>query len=434
MSAPRTDSKWWGWGAYERQVRLSRTAEVQLREELELAGDADSAVLPPIEEVQLPDPRALPAEVVAAAGAEHLSAEPEQRVRHAAGKSYPDLIRLRSGRLEQAPDAVISPGDRSQLAAVLAACTATGVAVVPFGGGTSVVGGVDPHRGAQEPLVALDLHRMGGVEVDATSLTARLGPGLRGPEAEAGLTQAGVTLGHFPQSFEYATIGGFAATRSAGQASAGYGRFDELVTSLEMVAPNGAILSTRQTPHTAAGPSLRQLVLGSEGTLGVISSVTVRVRPAPREKRYEAWFAEDFVSGAEIIRELAQEGLLPDVTRLSDEEESHFSLMLSIGEGAARHALNAYLSLRRRSGGCMMIVGWEGQAESVARRRALGARALRRGGAVPLGRGAGRAWEGGRFDGPYLRDELLDRGVLVETLETSHTWSRLHELYGAVTA
>jgi alkyldihydroxyacetonephosphate synthase len=386
---------------------------------------------PPITDVKLPDIRPLPASIAAAVGEGAVLTDPEQRVRHSAGSSYPDLVRLRSGALEHAPDAIVLPADSRQLEAVLGACSAEDVAVVPFGGGTSVVGGVEPRSGGRNSVIALDLCRMREVEIDSRSLTARLGPGLRGPEAEAALGAAGMTLGHFPQSFEYATIGGFAATRSAGQASAGYGRFDELVTAVQMLAPAGR-LGTLQTPHTAAGPSIRELVIGSEGTLGVIDEVTVRVRPAPQARRYEAWFAADFASGGEIVRSLAQQDALPDVTRLSDEEETRFSLMLAGIEGARRRAFDAYLKLRRRAGGCMMIFGWEGEREDVRRRRAISTRVIRRGGAVPLGTGAGGAWEHGRYNGPYLRDELIDRGILVETLETSHTWSKLDQHYRTV--
>ena len=173
------------------------------------------------------------------------------------------------------------PGDAERVRRVLELCAAESVAVVPFGGGTSVVGGVEPLRGPHERLISLDLSRLREVEVDRRSLTARLGAGLRGPEAEAALARAGLTLGHFPQSFEYATIGGFAATRSAGQASSGYGRFDALVSSVRLIAPAGE-LRTLETPHTAAGPALRELIVGSEGVFGVIPDVTVRVRPAPR--------------------------------------------------------------------------------------------------------------------------------------------------------
>jgi alkyldihydroxyacetonephosphate synthase len=280
-------------------------------------------------------------------------------------------------------------------------------------------------------VIALDLRRIRGVEVDPVSLTATLGPGLRGPEAEEALRAHGLTIGHFPQSFEYATIGGFAATRSAGQASAGYGRFDDLVTSLAMATPVGE-LRTLATPHTAAGPSLRQVALGSEGALGAITEVTVRVRPAPEKRRYEAWIAPDFAAGRELVRTMAQADALADVTRLSDESETRVTMGMAPTSGAQRSLLDAYLRLRRRSGGCLMICGWEGEPESVDRRRALSARLLRSGGAAALGERPGRAWERGRYDGPYLRDELLDLGYLIETLETSHTWSRLGDLYRAV--
>ncbi|MGC1853514.1 MAG: FAD-binding oxidoreductase, partial [Solirubrobacterales bacterium] len=276
-----------------------------------------------------------------------------------------------------------------------------------------------------------DLVRLRGVELDRRSLTARLGAGLRGPEAEAALQAEGVVLGHFPQSFEYATIGGFAATRSAGQASSGYGRFDALVSAVRLIAPAGE-LRTLETPHTAAGPSLRELVVGSEGTFGVIPEVTVRVRPEPAQRRYEAWIAESFEAGAEIVRALAQGPGLPDVIRISDEEETEISLALSGPRGFAGTLFGGYLGLRRRRGGCLMVVGLEGDEESVARRRALTVRALRRGGAAYLGQGAGRSWEHGRFQGPYLRDTLMGMGAMVETLETSHSWSRLEELHTAV--
>jgi alkyldihydroxyacetonephosphate synthase len=303
--------------------------------------------------------------------------------------------------------------------------------VVPFGGGTSVVGGLEALADGHSAVASLELTRLRSVELDAESLTARLGPGLTGPEAEAALGALGATLGHFPQSFEEATIGGFAATRSAGQASSGYGRFDELVTAIELAAPAGR-LRTRDVPHTAAGPSLRELVLGSEGTLGVITDVSCRVRPAPRSRVYEGWMAESFEAGREIVRDLAQRHEAPDVLRLSDEEETRISLELAGTEGFRKRALDAYLSLRRRKGGCLMICGWEGERDAVSRRRGLAQARLRLGGAVSLGRSAGNSWYRGRYGGPYLRDELMNLGVLVETLETAHTWSRLDELYRAM--
>jgi alkyldihydroxyacetonephosphate synthase len=429
MNAPRRDSKWWGWGDPATEPELDAAALGVLRERIgELRPSPRAAEL---DGFALPPPEPLPQSLVDAVGEENVFTGTEDRIRHATGCGYADLARLRSGRLEAAPDAVLLPVDADAVRRVLDTCAAEGIAVVPFGGGTSVVGGVEPLRGDHARLVSLDLARLRDVEIDDRSLTARLGAGLRGPEAEAELAKHGVVLGHYPQSFEYATIGGFAATRSAGQASSGYGRFDALVSSVRLIAPAGD-LRTLESPHTAAGPALRELVVGSEGAFGVIPDVTVRVRPAPRQKRYEAWMAESFEAGAEIVRALAQGPGLSDVVRVSDEEETEVSLALSGPRGIAGSLFGGYLGLRRRRGGCLVVVGLEGDEESVARRRALSVRELRRGGAVYLGQSAGRSWEHGRYQGPYLRDTLMGMGAIVETLETSHIWSRLGELHAAV--
>lgn len=430
-TGPRRDSKWWGWGDPAVSPELDGPALSTLRERV---GELRPPEPPPeLAELELPPAEPLPPALIEAVGEGNVFTGVEDRVRHATGCGYADLARLRSGRLEAAPDAVLLPADAEEVQRVLDRCAEERVAVVPFGGGTSVVGGVEPLRGTHERLVSLDLSRLRGVEVDARSLTARLGAGLRGPEAEAALAEHGVVLGHYPQSFEYATIGGFAATRSAGQASSGYGRFDALVSAIRLLTPVGE-LRTLDTPHTAAGPSLRELVIGSEGVLGVIPELTVRVRPRPRVRSYEAWMADSFEAGAEIVRALAQGPGLPDVIRVSDEEETEVSLALSGPRGLSGRLFDGYLGLRRRRGGALIVVGLEGDEESVARRRALAVRALRGGGAIYLGEGAGRSWEHGRYQGPYLRDTLIGVGALVETLETSHTWSGLAGLYGAVGA
>jgi len=409
MSAPRRDLKWWGWGDPAIEPELDAEAVAMLSERVgELTASPRACEL---EGFELPDPQALPAAVTDAVEPGGVFTSTEDRVRHATGRGYPDLTRLRSGRLPAAPDAVLLPADAGEV--------------------RRVVGGIEPLRGSHERLISLDLARLQDVEVDRRSLTARLGAGLRGPEAESALSSHGMTLGHFPQSFEYATIGGFAATRSAGQASSGYGRFDELVDAVRVIAPAGD-LRTIDTPHTAAGPSLRELVVGSEGVFGVIPEVTVRVRPAPEVRRYEGWIAESFEAGAEIVRALAQGPGLPAVIRVSDEEETQVSLGLSGLRGIAGKLFGGYLGLRRRRKGCLIVVGFEGDEESVARGRALAVRELRRGGAAYLGRKAGRSWERARFEGPYLRDTLMGMGALVETLETSHTWSRLGGVKEAV--
>jgi alkyldihydroxyacetonephosphate synthase len=420
--------RWWGWGEESKRLPLPGAALRMLRAELgEAVPDRHIA----LEGVAMPEPRPLPDEIVDAVNRASVLTSHEHRLRRAAGRGYPDLVRLRMGQLEAAPDAVVLPGSAEQVGRALEVCSRHGIAVIPFGGGTSVVGGVEPLAGPHRAAIAMDLRRLRGVEVDRASLTATIGAGLRGPEVEAALRADGLTLGHFPQSFEYATIGGFAATRSAGQASSGYGRFDEMVTSLRLVAPTGE-LATISTPHSAAGPALRELILGSEGTLGGITEVTVRVRPAPPSRRYEGWMARSFEQGLEAVRALAQRDAVPDVVRLSDEEETRVSLALSGASAASSALLGAYLRARRRRRGCLAIVGWEAEADVVARRRSLSGVVLRSFRLAPLGPRPGRAWERRRFEGPYLRDELMDHGYLVETLETAHTWSRLGDLYAAV--
>ena len=251
-SVPR---KWWGWGDPEKRIRLGDGAAAMLRSEL---GHAEPAERVELEEVAMPEARPLPDDLTEAVNRASVLTSHEHRVRRAAGSGYPDLVRLRTGRLPAGPDAVVLPGSAEQVARVLDICARHGIAVIPFGGGTSVVGGVDPHAGRFDRVISLDLRRIRGVEVDARSLTATLGPGLRGPEAEDALAAEGLTLGHFPQSFEYATIGGFAATRSAGQASSGYGRFDDLVTAVGMISPAGPLRTQDDRARAADRPD-RQL-------------------------------------------------------------------------------------------------------------------------------------------------------------------------------
>ena len=353
-------------------------------------------------------------------GTEHVRTDHESRVRHTRGKSTPDLLRIRKGDGGDAPDAVLLPRDHDEVQAVVSWCSEHRVALVPFGGGTSVVGGLAARRDGFAGVVALDLARLDRlVSVDAESHTAELQAGLLGPEAERLLGEHGMTLGHFPQSFEYASIGGFAATRSSGQASAGFGRFDSLVVGLRVATPLGT-LELGSAPANAAGPDLRQLVLGSEGAFGVITSVTVRVRPVPEVKTYEAWRFETFAEGAAALRVLTQERIAPTVLRLSDEAETSINLARPSEVGG------------ESAGGCLMVAGFEGTREYVDRTRALVARRLTDMGGRCLGEEGGEAWAQGRFHGPYLRDSLLDVGVLVETLETATFWSNLPRLYHAV--
>jgi len=405
-----------GWGDPERRTGLPPHAAGFLREELGATAPTLPAGPPAL------TPSALPAAAAAAlgeaVGPEHLLVDDDARLLRAAGRSYLDLLRLRGSGLVDAPDAVVLPGTAAEVAAVLRACVDAGVAVVPFGGGTSVVGGVTPLRGRFAAVVALDLRRMDQLaRVDDQALTATFEPGVRGPDAERLLASYGLTLGHFPQSYEHASLGGYAATRSAGQASTGYGRFDELVVGLEMQTPAGP-LELGRGAATAAGPDLMALALGSEGVLGVITSVTLKVRRVPAEKRYEGAFFPTWQAGCAALREMEQEHVAPDVARLSDPEETRAQLALA--EAGDSH------------GGCLAVLGWEGSSAGVAARRAASVAVIAAHEGVELGTSVGERWEHGRYEGPYLREDLLDAGYLVETLETSATWSRLDATHSAV--
>ena len=442
----RREQKFWGWGEPGAGPGLPDHAPGLLREWLGVSGAVVSQPVA-LAGVRL-RPSVVPPELRAAleraVGAEHVRDDDATRVLRAAGKSYLDLLAMRAGECSEAPDLVVAPGDHAQVQAVLHACAEGGAAVIPFGGGTSVVGGVAPERGRWETAVSLDLGRLDAVlGVDERARTVRVQAGCRLPELDHALAADGLRLGHVPQSYEWATAGGCAATRSAGQASTGFGRFDELVVALRCATPAGE-LATLGAPASAAGPDLRELILGSEGTLGVITELTLRVRPVPAERRYEAWLFRSFAAGCEALRALAQSELAPDVARLSDEDETRTTLALAGEGGAVRRAGGAALRALGYRPGALLIAGWEGDADDVARRRAAAVARVRAaeggarrrvpgaGGVVPLGRGAGESWRAARFAGPHLRDALLDRGVLVETLETAATWSALPAIHRAV--
>jgi len=427
--------RWWGWGREDHAPSLTAATLAYLRDSVGVG----ARPRPPVAfaNVALPQSRlgesALDA-LRAIVGADGVALDHRERVLHAAGKGYPDLVRLRAGAPRGAPDAVLTPSSHEQVRAVLEHCARSSLALVPFGGGTSVVGGVEPLRGAHAAVLALDTRRMARVlALDRESATVSVEAGVRAPALERYLAERGLTLGHFPQSYEYVSLGGCAATRSAGQASTGYGAIDKMVLGLRLAAP-AAEISLPALPATAAGPGMRQLLVGSEGVLGVLSELSLRVRTAPRERIYEGVSFENLPAGVEALRTLAREHALPDIARLSDERESEISLLLT-GAGTLKGALaRAYLGARGHRGGCLAIVGFEGGRAEVACRRRRAHELLAASGARSLGAAPGRAWLKGRFEAPYLRDELLTHGVMVETLETAVQWSGLLAAHHAVAA
>ncbi|UOQ87828.1 FAD-binding oxidoreductase [Agromyces endophyticus] len=414
--------RWNGWGDPAKAKELPLAVRALLPMVLGRVPKPEPAVA--LDDVELAPTRLDDDDLAALAavvGAGHLAIDDESRIRHSGGRSTPDLLRRRARR-QGAPDAIVSPADHDQVAAVLRVAGERDLAVVPFGGGTSVVGGLDPERGAHRGVVALDLRRLTGlVSLDETSGEAVLLAGTTGPEAERLLGDHGFELGHFPQSFRYATLGGFAAARSSGQNSAGNGRFDAMVTGLRVATPTGE-LALGRAPGSAAGPDLLRLFLGSEGAFGVITEVRLRVRPVPAVRLAEAWTFPDFATGADALRRVAQLGTGPTVIRLSDEAETGVSLAQvgRIGKALAK--------------GASAVTVFEGDAELAAERQVRTAQVLREAGGTSTGPAAAEEWVHGRFNAPYLRDALLDHGVFCETLETATTWSNLERLKREVTA
>ncbi|UPK74819.1 FAD-binding oxidoreductase [Nocardioidaceae bacterium SCSIO 66511] len=410
---------WDAWGVPDRAQPLPERVRALVAAAFALGDDS----VPRIDagDVRLAPSRLDPADLEALAaidGVASVSADHQTRLDHAGGKSTTDLLRRQEAE-QDAPDAVVEPTTHESVVRVLKHCTDVKIAVVAYGGGTSVVGGLDPVRDGFSATVSLDLRRLDQLTaLDETSLLATLGAGMTGPRAEALLGDHGLSLGHFPQSFEHASIGGFAATRSSGQASSGYGRFDDMVHAVTVATPRGTLRLGR-APASAAGPDLRQLFLGSEGVLGVITDVTLRVHPRAEHTAYAAWTLPDFTVGANAVRTLAQRGCRPTVLRLSDEAET---------------AINAAVAGNADApSGCLAIATFEGETERAEAELTYARNIVESAGGQWLGADVAKAWERGRFDAPYLRDSLLGAGVLVETLETATTWTTLDALRTAVT-
>src|SRR4051812_18725458 len=331
-AAQRRRRKHWGWGYEDEQSPHEevRAAAAAMAPVLGF-GAAEPERPVPLEEVALPPPRLDPPADLAEVCAD----DTYERASHAYGKSYRDVMRAFRGRFDHPPDAVAHPRDERELEAVLEWCEGTNAAVVPFGGGTSVVGGLEA-RGVErfDGVVAIDVKAMDRVlEVDPVSRAARIQAGAVGPVLEAQLAEHGLTLRHFPQSFEFSTLGGWIATRAGGHFATLYTHIEDLVESVRALTPRGAWAS-RRLPGSGAGVSPDRMRAGSEGTLGVITEAWVRVLPRPTERRSAGVRFPSFPAGAEAVREISQAGLHPSNCRLIDAAEA---ALTSGGDG--RHSL-----------------------------------------------------------------------------------------------
>src|SRR4051794_17526448 len=408
-------AKFWGWGHEDQQPppdEVQSTAAAARRH----LGFEPAEVEQPVrlEDLELRSPRIEPPASVA-----HLcSSEPYERATHAYGKAYRDIVRAFRGRIDNPPDVVARPRTEADVESLLDWCASAGAAAIPFGGGTSVVGGVEP-RGL-EAAVSIDMRALDRVlEVDETSRAALIQAGATGPRLEEQLREHGLTVRHFPQSFEYATLGGWIVTRAGGHFATLMTHIDDLVESVRAVTPSG-VWESRRLPASGAGPSPDRMLIGSEGILGVVTQAWMRVQARPRFRASASAQFPSFEAGAEAVRELAQSGLWPSNCRLLDPGEAELMAgappgraLLVIGFESADHPLDPWIA---RAVECCRDLGGEIVAGPTTSAGAGGAGARE---------GEAGAWRNAFVQAPYMRDTLIAGGVLSETFETAITWERL---------
>ncbi len=348
---------------------------------------------------------------------------PEDRLRHARGQSFPDWLALRSGRIDTFPDGVAYPATEEDVRTLLHYAKEIDARLIPYGGGTSVVGHVNPLPD-DSPIITVDLGRLSRLlSFDETSKLATFGAGVRGPDLEAQLRARGCTLGHFPQSFEYSTLGGWIATRSSGQQSLRYGRIERLFAGGRVETPVGTLRLPANVPASAAGPDLRELVLGSEGRLGIITEATVRASPLPEEELFVALFFPSFAEGRAAVREMLQAGLPLAMLRLSTATETETTLAMA-GHEFLISSLEKYLAIRGAGEDkSMLIVGLSGRKAMVDATREEALEITGAHGGVYVGETFGKVWHRSRFKSPYLRNSLWEAGYALDTLETAVDWA-----------
>jgi alkyldihydroxyacetonephosphate synthase len=410
----------WGWGrapsdepAAEDLAALAPLAEGMLGHKIE--APLTAAPLP-----ALPADRVtgrLPSELAGIA-----SAEPIDRARHSVGRSYRDVVRAVAGRLDHVVDVVLRPTSEVQITAALEWCADNAVAVIPFGGGTSVVGGVEPDVGdAWSGCVSLDLSALTGLkEVDPVSRSVCAFAGTAGPDLEDALRPHGLTARFYPQSFERSTVGGWIVTRAAGHFSMGPTHIDDLVENVRAITPTG-IWESRRLPGSGAGPSPDRALLGSEGILGVVTEAWLRVQPRPTQRWSATYGAPDLVAGLTAVRAIAQTGVQPATCRLIDAGEATITGTLATGEAALVLGLES----------------WSGPVDADAEvlTTLCNDHGLRfvEGGAKRADDGASASWRSSFLRAPYLREQLVMLGLVVETFETATTWDRIPSLVADVT-
>lgn len=418
--------RWNGWGDQNTHYHLPESAGTYLEQ---IIGE------PLVDSNAVPDAEfdAVVETIPATHLPEHplIDPDPAARLWHARGQSLPDWVALRSGRIGIFPDGVAFPTDEAQVRELISYARTNQVKLIPYGGGTSVVGHINPQPGSA-PVLTIDLGRMNRLlDLDTPSQLARFQVGVCGPDLEKQLNAHGYTLGHFPQSFELSTLGGWIAARSSGQQSYHYGRIENLFAGGHIETPLGP-LDLPCLPASAAGPDLRQLVLGSEGRLGVITQATVRVRPLPESEAFYGVFFHTWEQGCAAVRQIIQQGTGVSMARLSDADETKTTLRLSGKDQLVDFARRGLSILNYGPERCLLIFGVTGNPATARFTFNQTRAAVRRCGGLFTGQMAGKLWRKSRFLSPYLRNVLWEKGYAIDTLETAVPWSQVLETADAM--
>jgi alkyldihydroxyacetonephosphate synthase len=436
--------KWWGWGVegvgFHHEDKPGFAPFVLNAVGLDL-WKARPTTQPRFADITVPKSKAIKArvtELAAIVGAEYVSTEDELRVVHTYGKSIRDLMRIRGSLIQRAVDVVVYPADEAEVQAVVDWAVEHDVVVIPFGGGSNIAGSLEPIAGEKRTVLSLDLGRLASiVSIDEGSGLATIQAGMQGPALEAELGKRGWTLGHFPDSFTHSTVGGWVATRSSGMQSDVYGDIADIARGMRMVRPGGTVV-IRPLPSSSTGPSVREMILGSEGRLGVITEVTVNVHRVPEVREINGYLFPSWEAGIAAMHDIAESDAQPTVTRVSDEREAGFSFATSKAVKGidTQKILERYLKARGWDLNKINLsfIGYEGSASHVKYEKALVAKIVKKHGGMSVGKGPGVLYDQKKFDTPYLRDFLLDFGAAGDVSETAAPWSRLNEIHDAVYA
>jgi alkyldihydroxyacetonephosphate synthase len=439
--------KWWGWGV--EGVSFHHEDKPAFRPFVINAIDLDVSTTPAapmsLDDLAIPTPLIgdqLLAELADAVGAENAIQDDLDRIVHTYGKSARDLLRIRTGDIPRVPDVVVYPSSEAEVQLIVDRAVAADAVIIPYGGGSNISGSLHAPEDETRPVISVDLGRLNQViDIDEDSGLARIQAGAQGPDLEEQLGIRGWTLGHFPDSFTHSTLGGWVATRSSGMQSDKYGDISDIARGMRVVMP-GKVLQLRPLPHTSTGPSVREMVLGSEGRLGVITEVTVQVHRIPEVRLILGYLFPSWEASLAAMHDISTSDAHPSITRVSDAKETAFSF--ATRKKSNRISISSLISkgmmkvLQRRGWRldevCLAFIGYEGGKAHVARQKAIVKDIVSRHGGIVVGKGPGELYDQKKFDTPYIRDFLLDRGAVGDVSETAAPWSKLLPLYTNVLA